>query len=133
KITIEDEISDEICDKCGKHFVIKNGRFGKFLACSGYPDCKNTKAIVEKLDVKCPLCHEGDVLQRKSRKGKKFFGCSRYPECNYVSWYEPVKEPCPQCNGLLYKKYSKKDGTYLACDTEGCGFKKKVEKANEED
>ncbi len=133
KITIEDEISDELCDKCGKHFVIKNGRFGKFLACSGYPDCKNTKAIVEKLDVKCPTCHEGDVLQRKSRKGKKFFGCSRYPECNYVSWYEPVKESCPQCNGLLYKKYSKKDGTYLDCATEGCGYKKKVEKASEEE
>lgn len=120
KITIEDEISDEICEKCGKHFVIKNGRFGKFLACSGYPDCKNTKPIVERLDVKCPICHEGDVLQRKSKKGRKFFGCSRYPDCNYVSWYEPVKEPCPVCNSLIYKKYSKKEGTYLECSNEEC-------------
>ena len=120
KITIEDEISDEICEKCGKHFVIKNGRFGKFLACSGYPDCKNTKPIVERLDVKCPTCHEGDVLQRKSKKGRKFYGCSRYPECNYVSWYEPVKEPCPVCNSLMYKKYSKKEGTYLECSNEEC-------------
>lgn len=120
KITIEDEISEEICEKCGKHFVIKNGRFGKFLACSGYPDCKNTKPIVERLDVKCPICHEGDVLQRKSKKGRKFFGCSRYPECNYVSWYEPVKEPCPVCNSLMYKKYSKKEGTYLECSNEEC-------------
>lgn len=120
KITIEDEISDEICEKCGKHFVIKNGRFGKFLACSGYPDCKNTKPIVERLDVKCPTCHEGDVLQRKSKKGRKFYGCSRYPECNYVSWYEPVKEPCPVCSSLMYKKYSKKEGTYLECSNEEC-------------
>ena len=120
KITIEDEISEEICEKCGKHFVIKNGRFGKFLACSGYPDCKNTKPIVERLDVKCPTCHEGDVLQRKSKKGRKFYGCSRYPECNYVSWYEPVKEPCPVCNSLMYKKYSKKEGTYLECSNDEC-------------
>lgn len=132
KITIEDEVSDEICEKCGKHFVIKNGRFGKFLACSGYPDCKNTKAIVERLDVKCPTCEEGDVLARKSRKGKKFFGCSRYPDCTYVSWYEPVKEPCPKCQGLMYKRYSKKEGAYLLCETEGCGHKIKVEEKKED-
>ena len=123
KVTIEDEVSEEICEKCGKHFVIKNGRFGKFLACSGYPDCKNTKAIVDRLDVKCPTCGEGDVLQRKSRKGKKFFGCSRYPECSYVSWYEPVKEPCPKCSGLMYRKYSKKEGSFLLCSNESCGHK----------
>ncbi|HBT19106.1 MAG TPA: type I DNA topoisomerase [Clostridiaceae bacterium] len=132
KITIEDEVSDEICEKCGKHFVIKNGRFGKFLACSGYPDCKNTKAIVERLDVKCPTCEEGDVLARKSRKGKKFFGCSRYPDCNYVSWYEPVKDPCPKCQGLMYKRYSKKEGAYLLCETEGCGHKIKLEEKKED-
>ncbi|MFH5835728.1 type I DNA topoisomerase [Proteiniclasticum sp. C24MP] len=132
KITIEDEVSDEICEKCGSHFVIKNGRFGKFLACSGYPDCKNTKAIVEKLDVKCPTCHEGDVIQRKSRKGKKFYGCSRYPECKYVSWYEPVKTPCPECGSLMYRRYSKKDGSYLLCSNEECGHKIIEKKATEE-
>lgn len=132
KVTIEDEVSEEICEKCGSHFVIKNGRFGKFLACSGYPDCKNTKPIVDKLDVKCPTCHEGDVLQRKSKKGRKFFGCSRYPECNYVSWYEPVKDPCPVCKSLMYKKYSKKEGTYLECSNEGCKHKVLISKESEE-
>ncbi len=132
KVTIEDEVTDEICEKCGSHFVIKNGRFGKFLACSGYPECKNTKAIVERLDVKCPTCHDGDVLARKSRKGKKFFGCSRYPECNYVSWYEPVKTPCPVCEGLMYKKYSNKDGSFLECSNENCGHKIIEKKESEE-
>lgn len=132
KVTIEDEVTDEICEKCGSHFVIKNGRFGKFLACSGYPECKNTKAIVERLDVKCPTCSEGDVLARKSRKGKKFFGCSRYPECNYVSWYEPVKTPCPVCESLMYKKYSKKDGSFLVCSDENCGHKIIEKKETEE-
>ena len=133
KITIEDEVTDQICEKCGSHFVIKNGRFGKFLACSGYPECKNTKAIVEKLDVKCPTCHEGDVIQRKSRKGKKFYGCSRYPECKYVSWYEPVKTSCPECGSLMYRRYSKKDGSYLLCSNEDCGHKILEKKTTEEE
>ena len=133
KITIEDEVTDQICEKCGSHFVIKNGRFGKFLACSGYPECKNTKAIVEKLDVKCPTCHEGDVIQRKSRKGKKFYGCSRYPECKYVSWYEPVKTSCPECGSLMYRRYSKKDGSYLLCSNEDCGHKIIEKKTTEEE
>ncbi|HSR03017.1 MAG TPA: type I DNA topoisomerase [Proteiniclasticum sp.] len=132
KVTIEDEVSDEICEKCGSHFVIKNGRFGKFLACSGYPECKNTKAIVEKLDVKCPTCIEGDVILRKSRKGKKFYGCSRYPECKYVSWYEPVNTPCPECKSLMYRRYSKKDGNYLLCSNEDCGHKIMEKKATED-
>lgn len=132
KVTIEDEVSEEICEKCGSHFVIKNGRFGKFLACSGYPECKNTKAIVEKLDVKCPTCKEGDVILRKSRKGKKFYGCSRYPECKYVSWYEPVNTPCPVCESLMYRRYSKKDGNYLLCSNEDCGHKIMEKKAAED-
>lgn len=132
KITIEDEVTDEICEKCGSHFVIKNGRFGKFLACSGYPECKNTKPIVEKTGVPCPTCKEGEVLGRKSRKGKKFFGCSRYPDCDYVSWYEPVIEPCPECNSLMYKRYSKKEGSYLLCSNEECKHKIVEKKEPEE-
>jgi DNA topoisomerase-1 len=128
KITIEDEVTEEICEKCGKHFVIKNGRFGKFLACSGYPECTNTKPIVEKLDVPCPKCTDGEVLARKSRKGRRFYGCSRYPECDYVSWYEPVKEKCAVCGGLQYKKYTKKDGAYLECSVETCKNRVKLEK-----
>lgn len=128
KITIEDEVTDEICEKCGKNFVIKNGRFGKFLACSGYPECTNTKPIVEKLGVPCPTCEVGEVVGRKSRKGRKFYGCSRYPDCNFVSWYEPVKDKCAVCGGLMYKKYSKKDGAYLECSVETCKTVVKLEK-----
>lgn len=128
KITIEDEVTDEICEKCGKNFVIKNGRFGKFLACSGYPECTNTKPIVEKLGVPCPTCEVGEVVGRKSRKGRKFYGCSRYPDCNFVSWYEPVKDKCTVCGGLMYKKYSKKEGAYLECSVETCKTVVKLEK-----
>ncbi|WP_142414372.1 type I DNA topoisomerase [Hathewaya massiliensis] len=124
KITIEDEVTDIKCDKCGKFMVIKRGRYGNFLACPGYPDCKNTKPIVEELDVKCPLC-EGNVLVRKSKKGRKFYGCSNYPECNFVSWYEPTEEKCPKCTSILVKRSSKSKGDYLQCISKECGYKSK--------
>lgn len=120
KITIEDEVSDELCPNCGKNLVVKRGRFGKFLACPGYPDCKFTKPIVEKLDVKCPTCKEGDVVGKRSRKGNKFYGCSRYPDCDYVSWYEPTNEVCTECGSLMHKRYSKAKGSYLACSNTEC-------------
>lgn len=91
KVVIEDKVSDVPCEKCGRMMVIKKGRFGEFLACPGYPECKNAKPIVEKLDVPCPKCGN-TIVAKKSKKGKKFFGCSGYPECDFVSWYEPVKE-----------------------------------------
>lgn len=119
KITIEDKVSDVLCDKCGKNMVIKHGRFGDFLACPGYPDCKNTKPIVEQLLVPCPKC-SGNILVKKSKKGKKFFGCSNYPNCDFVSWFEPVQEKCPDCGGNMVKKYSKTKGTILQCTNEGC-------------
>jgi DNA topoisomerase I len=122
KITIEDKVSDVQCDKCGKFMVIKHGRFGDFLACPGYPDCKNTKPIVEKLDVQCPKCG-GDILVKKSKKGKKFFGCSNYPNCNFVSWFEPVKEKCPSCGGNMVKKFSKAKGIIYECVNEECKHK----------
>lgn len=120
KITIEDEVSDELCPNCGKNLVVKRGRYGKFLACPGYPDCKFTKPIVEKLDVKCPTCKEGDVVGKRSRKGNKFYGCSRYPDCDYVSWYEPTNEVCTECGSLMHKRYSKAKGSYLACSNTEC-------------
>ncbi|MFX0549084.1 type I DNA topoisomerase [Hathewaya histolytica] len=123
KITIEDEVTDVKCDKCGKFMVIKRGRYGNFLACPGYPECKNTKPIVEELDVKCPLC-DGNVLVRKSKKGRKFFGCSNYPNCNFVSWYEPTEEKCPECKSILVKRSSKAKGDYLQCINKECGYKK---------
>jgi DNA topoisomerase-1 len=119
KITIEDVVSEEKCDKCGRNMVIKHGRFGDFLACPGYPDCKNTKPIVEQLDVACPKCG-GNVLAKKSKKGKKFFGCSSYPNCDFVSWFEPTSKKCSACGGLTVKKYSKTKGTLYECINENC-------------
>ncbi|KOF56691.1 MULTISPECIES: type I DNA topoisomerase [Clostridium] len=119
KITIEDEVTDIKCDKCGKNMVIKHGRFGDFLACPGYPDCKNTKPIVEELKVSCPKCG-GKVVVRKSKKGRKFYGCSNYPECDFVSWFEPTDEKCSECGSYMVKKSSKSKGEYLECSNSEC-------------
>ncbi|AZK47804.1 type I DNA topoisomerase [Paenibacillus lentus] len=118
EIEIEDEVSDEICEKCGKPLVYKLGRFGKFLACSGFPDCRNTKPIVKDIGVTCPTCKEGHVVERRSKKGRVFFGCNRYPECDFVSWDRPSAKPCPKCGGLLVEKRNKQGGKLQckACD-----------------
>ncbi|MCY6372501.1 type I DNA topoisomerase [Clostridium ganghwense] len=125
KITIEDKVTDILCDKCGRNMVIKHGRFGDFLACPGYPECKNTKPIVEELDIPCPMCG-GKILLRKSRKGRKFYGCSNYPECKFVSWFEPVETKCPECGSFMMKKHSKAKGDYIECSNKEC--KHKIEK-----
>lgn len=122
KITIEDKVSDVKCDKCGKFMVIKHGRFGDFLACPGYPECKNTKPIIKKLDVQCPKCN-GDILIRKSKKGRTFYGCSNYPECDFVSWFEPINKKCPKCGEYMTKRYNKKDGEYYKCSSSSCEYK----------
>lgn len=103
KVIIEDKVSDVPCDKCGRLMVIKHGRFGDFLACPGYPECQNTKPIVEEVDANCPLCG-GKILVKRSKKGNRFYGCSNYPECNFVSWYEPTNEKCPECGSYMVKK-----------------------------
>lgn len=120
QIEIVEEVSDVICEKCGKNMVVKHGRFGKFLACPGYPECKNTKAIVDDLNIKCPKC-DGSIVKRKSKKGRIFFGCSNYPECDFVSWDEPIEEKCPECNGLMISKKTKKEKT-IKCINDTCGF-----------
>lgn len=120
EIEIKEEVTDEICEKCGKNMVIKHGRYGKFLACPGYPDCKNTKAIVDELNVKCPKCGE-TLVRRKSRKGRMFYGCKGYPKCDFVSWDEPIEEKCPDCKGLLVLKRTKKEKT-KKCIDEKCGY-----------
>ena len=108
---VEDVVTDEICELCGRNMVIKRGRFGSFLACPGYPECKNTKNIVVSLDIPCPLCKTGQLIERRSRKGRSFTGCSRYPECQYVSWDKPVKKECPVCGNFgMSKKIQKKKG-----------------------
>ncbi|MGL5615699.1 MAG: type I DNA topoisomerase [Sarcina sp.] len=130
KIVIEDKVSDVACDKCGRMMVIKHGRFGDFLACPGYPDCQNTKPIVEKVEASCPLCG-GDILIKRSKKGNKFYGCSNYPDCNFVSWSEPAKEKCPKCGEFMVKKYSKTKGNYLECSNKEC--KERIEVKSEEE
>ncbi|AIQ69436.1 type I DNA topoisomerase [Paenibacillus graminis] len=114
EIEIEDEVSDEMCEKCGKPMVYKLGRFGKFLACSGFPDCRNTKPIVKDIGVSCPKCHEGKVVERRSKKGRVFYGCDQYPGCDFVSWDRPSIKPCPVCGSWMIEKRSKQ-GTKLQC------------------
>lgn len=101
KVKIRDEPTDEVCEKCGAPMVIKLGRFGKFMACSAFPECRNSKPLLTKIGVECPTCHQGEVVERRSKKGRKFYGCERYPECDFVSWNKPIAQPCPECGGVL--------------------------------
>lgn len=132
KVVIEDKVSDVKCEKCGRMMVIKRGRYGEFLACPGYPECKNAKPIVEKLDVPCPECGK-PIVAKKSKKGKKFFGCSGYPECSFVSWNEPVKEKCPKCDSYMVLKYSKTKGNYIQCSNSECDYKEPVKDEKKEE
>ena len=125
KVVIEDEVSDVPCDKCGRMMVIKRGRYGKFLACPGYPECKNAKPIVEEIKAPCPKCGR-KVLAKRSKKGKRFYGCSGYPDCDFVSWNEPVEKKCPKCNSYMVKKYSKKSGDYIECSNSECKYKEEI-------
>lgn len=129
EIEIEDEVSDEICEKCGKPLVYKLGRFGKFLACSGFPDCRNTKPIIKDIGVTCPKCKEGHVVERRSKKGRIFYGCDKYPECDFVSWDKPSAKPCPSCGSLMIEKRNKK-GTRLQCTS--CDHQEPVEEPEDE-
>ena len=100
--------------------MLKHGRFGQFIACSGYPECKTTMPVVKKLGIACPKCGK-ELVERKSRRGKIFYGCIGYPECDQVTWDRPSKEPCPQCGSLMTEK-RKKDALVQTCTKEGCGF-----------
>lgn len=121
RIKIPDEETDEVCEKCGKPMVIKMGRYGKFMACSGYPECKNTKKIVVPTPGICPLCG-GKILKKKSAKGKIYYGCEKNPGCGFMSWDEPVADTCPKCGKTMFKKKGKSGKIY--CAAEGCGFEK---------
>ncbi len=122
KIQLKEDETDIVCEKCGRKMVIKVGRYGKFIACPGYPDCKNVKKYVENIGVSCPVCGS-DVIVRHTKTGKTFYGCASYPKCNYMSWNEPTAEKCPNCGEPLYKKKGKKPSLY--CAKEGCGYEKK--------
>ena len=120
KVELEDRPAGEDCELCGKPMVIKSGRFGEFMACSGYPDCKNTKAIVQTIDVPCPDCGS-DIVAKRGRSGKLFYGCSNYPTCQKAFWYKPVNKKCPECGQLLLEKKTK--GSSLECSNAQCKYK----------
>lgn len=119
KIEFEEKISDEVCELCGKPMAYRHGRFGEFLACTGYPDCKNTKMIVQSIGVSCPKCGK-EIIQRKSKRGRIFYGCSGYPECNQLYWNRPTNKECPKCGERLVEKKTKQ-GT-LACSNSQCDY-----------
>ncbi|AXI09072.1 type I DNA topoisomerase [Oceanobacillus zhaokaii] len=120
KIEIKDEPAGIDCENCGHEMVYKMGRYGKFLACSNFPECRNTKPILKEIGVKCPTCKEGNVVERKSKKRRTFYGCDRFPECDFVSWDKPIARPCPKCDSLLVEKKSKKE-TQVQCTN--CDYK----------
>ncbi len=127
-VVIGDEVTDVICEKCGRNMVIKQGRYGKFLACPGYPECKNTQTILKSIGVTCPKCKEGELVERRGKKrGKKFYGCSRYPECDFSLWDRPTGETCPKCGKLMVEKKTK-EGVKRLCSDPECGYKKSAAK-----
>ena len=121
KIQLKEDETDIICEKCGRRMVIKTGRFGRFIACPGYPECKNVKKLVQENGADCPKCG-GKVVVKKSKKGRVFYGCSNYPNCDFVSWDEPTQQKCPRCGKTLLKKKGKKPKYY--CITPDCGYEK---------
>ncbi|MBA8761449.1 type I DNA topoisomerase [Staphylococcus coagulans] len=125
KIEIKDEPAGEDCEVCGSPMVIKMGRYGKFMACSNFPDCRNTKAITKPIGVKCPKCKTGDVVERKSKKNRVFYGCSNYPECDFISWDKPIGRDCPKCNHYL-AEHKKGRTTQVVCSN--CDYKEEVQK-----
>ena len=122
KFKIEDEVTDVVCEECGKNMVIKYGPHGKFLACPGFPDCRNTKPYFEKTGVECPKCGE-ELVIKKTRKGRKYYGCSNSPECEFMSWQLPLKQKCPECGNYMLKK-----GNKAVCADENCGYVEIIEK-----
>ena len=116
KVKIEDEVTDIVCEECGRNMVIKYGPHGRFLACPGFPDCRNTKPYLEKIGVACPKCGK-DIVLRKTKKGRKYYGCENNPDCDFMSWQKPSKEKCPKCGGLMVEK-----GNKLLCINEACGY-----------
>ncbi len=123
-----DEETDEICELCGSNMVIKHGRFGKFMACKNYPECKNTKPIVDKVGVKCPKCGDGDIILRKSKRGRVFYGCSNFPDCDFVEWNKPTGQVCPECGSHMVEKVTKKESKSI-CSNKDCITNKKEKKA----
>jgi DNA topoisomerase-1 len=119
KVKLEDTLTGEMCEKCGKPLAIKHGRFGDFIACTGFPDCRFTKKIQKTVGVKCPVCGK-DILEKKGKKGRVFYGCSGYPDCQKAYWYKPTDKKCPKCGELLVEHKVK--GKTLECPNENCDY-----------
>ena len=126
EVKIEDEVTDVICEQCGRNMVVKYGPHGKFLACPGFPDCRNTKPYLEKIGIACPKCGK-EVVIRKTKKGRKYYGCENNPECDFMSWQRPSEKKCPNCGGYMLEK-----GNKLVCADEQCGYVENMEKKNED-
>ncbi len=131
KVKVADEVSDEMCELCGAPMLYKMGRYGRFLACSRFPDCRGTKAIQIELETPCPKCGAA-LLEKTSRRGRKFFGCKRYPECDFVSWDKPVPDKCPACGSYMTLKESRKNGRWYLCSNKTCNHKVEAPEAPEE-
>jgi DNA topoisomerase-1 len=128
----KEETTNEVCDECGRPMLIRFGRFGKFLGCSGYPECKTVRSMVRPVPtgITCPDCREGEIMEKRSRRGKTFFSCGRYPQCRFATWERPVAEACPQCSApFIVEKTTKRFGTVRRCLSEGCTYKENVEQA----
>ncbi len=125
EVKIEDEVTEVICEECGRNMVVKYGPHGKFLACPGFPECRNTKPYLEKIGVQCPKCNE-DLVIRKTKKGRRYYGCISYPDCDFMSWQKPSVEKCPDCGGIMLEK-----GNKLVCMDEQCGFVKSIKSQKE--
>src|SRR5690606_34269396 len=122
EVELADEVTDEVCPQCGRNLVIKWGRFGKFLACPGYPECKYTQPLLQDTGVACPVCREGQVVERRSRKGRLFYGCSRYPDCRFTSWQRPSPYSCPRCGHYMVEQRRGGEVVKVTCANKECGF-----------
>ena len=126
EVKVEDEVTDVICDLCGRNMVVKYGPHGKFLACPGFPECRNTKPYLEKIGVPCPQCGK-EIVIKKTKKGRRYYGCENNPECSFMSWAKPVSKKCPQCGGYMVEK-----GNKIVCADENCGYVENKTEKNEE-
>ncbi|MGQ9711378.1 MAG: type I DNA topoisomerase [Desulfotomaculales bacterium] len=121
RVQVEEEVADEVCEKCGRNMVVKMGKYGKFLACPGFPACRNTRPLLQETKFTCPRCG-GPLVVRRTRKGKEFYGCRAYPVCDFILWDEPTEEKCPQCGGLVARKQGRRHQTYY-CTNPACGYR----------
>jgi DNA topoisomerase-1 len=122
RVKVRDEPTDEICEVCGRPMVIKLGRYGRFIACTGFPECRNAKPLLARIGVTCPDCQQGDIVERRSKKGRVFFGCSRYPDCTFTTNARPTGVRCPVCSGVMV--IANRAGTESKCQT--CGHRESV-------